>query len=97
MLLVKPEDTDEILQKFNSFDKNIQFIVDKFLNGKKNSLDIKINGNKTDTYFKETHTGQYTHFTAILFGDSWIRSLYHRAKKICSNNVLFKNQVQIIN
>ena len=33
LLLVKPEDTDKILKKFNSFDKNIQFTIDKFLNG----------------------------------------------------------------
>ena len=71
LLLVKLEDTDKILKKFNSFDKNIQFTVDKFLNGNVHFLDIKINGNKTDIYFKETHTGQYTHFTSnTRFGDS---------------------------
>ena len=94
LLLVKPEDTDNILKKFNSFDKNIQFTVGKFLNGNVHFLDIKINGNKTDIYFKETHKSQYTHFisnTLWRFKTAWIRSLYHRAKKICSNNVLFKN------
>ena len=33
LLLAKPEDTDKILKKFNSFDKNIQFNFDKLLNG----------------------------------------------------------------
>ena len=100
LLLVKPEDTDKILKKFNSLDENIQLTVDKFSNGNVHFLYIKINGNKTDIYFKETHTSQYTHFTRNTlwrFKTAWIRSLYHRAKKICSNNALFKNQVQIIN
>ena len=48
LLLVKLEDTDKIPKKFNSFDKNIQFTVDKFLNGNVHFLDIKINGNITD-------------------------------------------------
>ena len=64
LLLIKPEDTDKNLKKFNSIDKNIQFTVDKLLNGNVHFLDIKINGNKTDIYFKETHTDQYTHFTS---------------------------------
>ena len=94
LFLVKPEDTNKVLKKFNSFDKNIQFTADKFLNGNVHFPDIKINGNKTDICFKETHRGQYTHFTSITiwrFKTAWRRSLYHRAKKICSNNVLFKN------
>ena len=64
LFLVKPEDTDKILKKFSSFDKNIQFTADKFLNGNVHFPDIKINGNKTDICFKETHTDQYTHFTS---------------------------------
>ena len=64
LLLVKPQDTDEVLKKYKSFDKNIQFTVDKFLNGNVHFIDIKINGNKMDIYFKETHTDQYTHFTS---------------------------------
>ena len=85
LLLIKTEDTDKILKKFNSFDKNIQFTVDKFLNGNVHFLDIKINRNKTDIYFKEAHTGQYTHFTSNTlwrFKTAWTRSLYHRVKKI---------------
>ena len=64
LLLVKPQDTDEVLKKYKSFDKNIQFTVDKFLNGNVHFIDIKINVNKMDIYFKETHTDQYTHFTS---------------------------------
>merc|ERR1712240_470976 len=32
LLLVKPDDVDEILQEFNNFHSNIQFTVDKFEN-----------------------------------------------------------------
>ena len=81
-LLVKPEDTDKILKKFNSYDKNIQFTVDKFLNGNVHFLDITdINADiyfKTDILFTikriftlKRHTQANIHILpAILFGDS---------------------------
>ena len=46
-----------------------------------------------------THIGQHTHSSSSTlwrFKTTWIRSLYHKSIKICSNKVLFNNQIQII-
>lgn len=53
--LVKPEDVDMILRKFNSFDRNIQFTVDKFLNGNTN----------TDDTHRSAYTFQQQHSMAV--------------------------------
>ena len=42
LLLVNPEDVDEIVREFNSFDKNIEFTVDKFENCVPHFLDLEI-------------------------------------------------------
>ena len=93
LLLVKLEDTDMILKKFSLFNKCAQFTIHMFLNGVVHFLDIKTNGNKTNVYFKEIHTGQYTHFASNTWQlkTAWIQSLHHRPMKISNNNILFKN------
>ena len=42
LLLVKPEDTDEILRRFNKFHKNLKFTVDKFENCVPHFLDLEM-------------------------------------------------------
>ena len=62
LLLVKDKDINYIHKRLNSFDKNIKFIVDTFPDGAVHFLDIKVDKNHTDIYYKDTHTGKYTSF-----------------------------------
>ena len=39
LVLIKPCDIPSVLKKFNSFDKNLNFTVDKFENGQVHFLD----------------------------------------------------------
>ena len=74
LVLAKVEDIDNMKQ-FNSFDKSIQFTIDRFGNGIVHFLDIKINGSETNLYYETTHTGQYCDFssqTSWKFKISWI-------------------------
>ena len=48
LMLIKPNDIPIVLEKFNSFNKNLQFTVDCFENKDVHFLDLKIEGNKTD-------------------------------------------------
>ena len=83
----------------NSFDKSIEFIVDTFPDGNIHFLDIKIDKNHTDIYYKETHTGQYTSFhsqTPWHLKTAWIKALFHHANKICSSNQAFQQQINHI-
>ena len=65
LVLVKPNDVQKVLTKLNSFHKNLKFMVDTFPDDIVHFLDIKIDGNKIDVYRKETHTGQYVHFSSF--------------------------------
>ena len=50
-------------------------------------LNLKIHQNNTDVYYKDTHAGQFINYhsqTPRKLRPSWIKSLYHRAHKICS-------------
>ena len=44
LLLVKPEDLDETLHKFNNFHRNLEFTVDKFDDCVPHILDLEIPG-----------------------------------------------------
>ena len=93
LLLVKDEDINLIHKRLNSFDKSIKFTVDTFPDGNVHFLDIKIDKNHTDIYYKETHTGQYTSFhcqTPWNLKTAWIKALFHRANKICSSKQAFQ-------
>ena len=46
-----------IFDKFSSFYKNLKFKIDLFDDNNINFLDIVIDKNKTDLYYKPTHTG----------------------------------------
>ena len=60
LLLAKEEDIKFIFDKFSSFHKNLKFTIDRFDDNNIYFLDIVINKNKTDLYYKPTHTDQYT-------------------------------------
>ena len=70
LVLVKPNDVQKVINKLNSSDKNLKFTVDTFPDDIVHFLDIKIDGNKTDVYRKETHKGQYVHFSSF---EPWFR------------------------
>ena len=65
LVLIKPADISTVLEKFNKFDKKLKFTVDIFPDGVVHFLDIKIENNTTDVYYKNTHTGQYMHFSSF--------------------------------
>ena len=99
LVLAKAENIDNIMKQFNSFDKSIQFTIDRFGDGVVHFLDIKINGSETDLHYKTTHTGQYCDFsiqTPWKLKISWIRALHDRATIICSSNKFLNDQINQI-
>ena len=72
---------------------------DRFDDNNINFLDIAIDKNKTDLYYKPTHTGQYSDINSNIpcnYEFSWIKSLYHQADKICSSSKKFRFQINKI-
>ena len=99
LLLAKEDDIDNIVQQFNGFDDNLKFTIDKFTDNNVLFLDIKIDRNETDLFYKTTHTGQYIDFTIQTpwkLKTSWVKVLYHRENKICSSKRSFLKQVDKI-
>ena len=99
LLLAKEEDINYIFNKFNSFHPTLQFTMDCFDNGKVHFLDISIDKNKTDLYYKPTHTGQYSDISSSTpwnYKTAWIKALCHRTKKVCTTKEQFNRQVDQI-
>ena len=97
LVLIKPSDIPEILNKLNTFDKNIQFTIYTFPDSIIYFLDILISSDNNDVYYKSLHTSQYTHFSGFetfFRKTAWVKSLFHRASKICSTSQLFENQIR---
>ena len=95
LFLAKEEDMF-ILDKLYSFHKNLKFTTDCFEKNNIHFLDIAIDKNKTDVYFKPTHTGQYSDIGSNVpwnYKISLIKSLYYRAEKICSSSEEFSFQI----
>ena len=91
LLLVKPEDIDEILHKFNSFHRNLEFTVDRFDDCIPHFLDLEMHPDGISIYRKETHTAQFVHYDSFIKWNNkvaWIRSLTSRAIRLCSANKL---------
>ena len=91
LLLVKPEDIDDILEQFNKFHSNIEFTVDRFDDCIPHFLDLEIHHDGISIYRKETHTPQFMHFDSFTKWNhkvAWIRSLTSRAKRLFSYNKL---------
>ena len=63
LALIKESDVKIALNKLNSFHPSLKFTVEKFDDGIVHYSDIQIVDNETDIYFKDTHTGQYMHFS----------------------------------
>jgi hypothetical protein len=62
-------------------------------------LDIKLTSNGTSVFRKSKHKGQYIHlssFTPWSYKIACIRSLVHRAYKICSNESLISDEMRKI-
>ena len=86
LLLVKPEDVDEILKEFNSFHPNLEFTADTFEDCVPHFLDLEIHRDGLSIFRKETHTAQFVHYDSYTKWNhkiAWIRSLTSRAKKLC--------------
>ena len=101
LVLIKESEIQNVMKRFNSFDRNLKFTVDTFDDGNIHFLDILVvpNGD-TNVYSKPTNTGLYSHYDSYIpwrYKISWARSLFYRAKRICSNNRLFKTQQERIN
>ena len=99
LLLVKDKDINCMYKRLNSFDKIIKFIVDTFPDGNIHFLDIKVDKNHTDIYYKYTHTGQNTSFhsqTPWPLKIAWIKALFHLANTICSSRQAFQQQIDHI-
>ena len=97
LALFKESDPDNVLSKLNGFHPSLNFTVDKFDDGVVHYLDLKVIDNETDFYYKDTHTGQYMHFSSYApwnIKTAWIEALYNRATKICSNQKLLDDQMK---
>ena len=98
LLLVKPNDIEQIITKFNDFHPNLEFTVDKFEDCVPHFLDLEIHPDGLSIYRKDTHTAQfvnYNSFTKFNHKVAWIRSLVTRAKRLCSPDRL-KNEMKNI-
>ena len=99
LVLMKRSDVSIVLQAFNGFQKNLNFTVDTFQVKRVNFLNLLVDRNIRDIFFKDTHTGQYTNYSSFMpwkLNTSWVKSLYSRDSKICSSKCLLKNQIELI-
>ena len=99
LVLTKKSNVPIVLQALNGFHKNLNFTVDTFEAKKVLSLDLLIDRNTADIFYKDTHTGQYTNYNSFMpwkLKTSWVKSLYSRASKICSSKRLLKTQIELI-
>ena len=65
LLVLRKKDIDIVLNKFNSFNKNLKFTVDAFENCVRHFLDIEICPNGPGIYHKNTQTDQYTNIQSF--------------------------------
>ena len=100
-VIMKKGHREEFLQHLNSVDKNIQFTSEEpGPEGALPFLDILIKPDQegrlhTTVYRKPTHTDQYLHGDSlhpISSKYSVVGTLQHRAKTICSDHQLFKEE-----
>ena len=93
LVLTKPTNIPIILEQLNSYHPHIQFTHEEFVdNNDVHFLDIKITLSGTTVFHKCTHTSQYIHLSSLTLWPG-IRSLIHRAHKICSNTKHLKAYV----
>ena len=95
--LKSKSDIDNVLSKLNGFQLSLNFEVDKFDDGVVHYLYLKLIDNETDTYYKGTYTGQCMHFSSCTprnIKTAWIKALYNKTTKICSNQKLLDDQMK---
>ena len=95
LALIKESDIDNVLSKLNGFHPSLNFTVEKFDDGVAHYLELKIIDNETDIYYNNTHTGQYmrsSSYTPWNIKTAWVKALYNRATKICSNQKLLHDR-----
>ena len=66
LVLMEKSDAPIVLQALNGFHKNLNFTVDTFEDKKVHFLDLLIDRNTTDIFYKDTHTGQYTNYNNFM-------------------------------
>ena len=66
LILMKKSDVLIVLQAFNGFHKSLNFTVDTSEDKKIHFLDLLIDRNTTDIFYKDTHTGQYTNYNSLM-------------------------------
>ena len=97
LVLITKDKIQHVLNSFNSFDQDLRFSVDTFDDGNIHFLDNKIfNNGETDICIKDTNTGLYVQYHSYKNWNTksaWVRSLCHRAQKICSNQHLLMTQL----
>ena len=98
LMMMKPEDVDAVLEEFNRYHPSLQFTGDRFQNEVPHFLDLEIHRSGISIYRKHRHTAQYTHFESLTrwtHKTAWIRSLVHRAKKLCAPSKLKDEMAKI--
>ena len=100
LVLIKPSDISAVLAKFNSFDPNLTFTVDTFSEGIVHFLDIIKYWLMVLIFTVKTlipvNIRIFSSFEPFYRKTAWVKSLYHRAVKICSTKSLLNNQIEII-
>ena len=99
LVLIKKSDVPTVLQALNGFHKNLNFTVDTFEEKKVHFLDLLIDRNTTDIFYKDIHTGQYINFNSFVpwkLKVFWVKSLYSRASKISISRRLLKSQIEMM-
>ena len=100
-VIMKKCHREEFMKHLNSVDKNIQFTAEEpGPEGALPFLDILIKPDQegrldTTVYRKPTHTDQYLHWDSlhpIPSKYSVVGTLHHRAKTICSNHQMLKEE-----
>ena len=79
LVLVKPTDIPIVLNKFNTFDKSLDFTDENFKDGSVHFLDLDITDSGIDIFLKDTHIGHYTHFSSFEpwgHKTAWIKSFF---------------------
>ena len=98
LALIKESGIGNVLSKLNGFHPSLIFTVDKFVMFKHN-LDLKVIDNEIYICYKHTHTGQYIQFSRYTpqnIKTPWIKAMYNRATKICSNLKLLDDEMKKI-
>ena len=65
LVLMKVSDIPFVLNKFNSFDKNLNFTVNTFDSGKVHFLDLEISQSGINIYRKNIHLNRFTHISQL--------------------------------